>query len=303
MVGAGLIYSYNGFQLSAAFASEIKNPTRNVTLSIILSIIIVMAVYMLLQLAFMGAVPHQMIAGGWATLNFHSPLMNLALLLGINFLALILIADSIVSPSGTGYSYLGGASRMLYAMAAEKQMPTWFAKIDPVYNFSKRSMLINFALAALILWNSRSWASLMLVVTGYNLIGYMAAPISMGALKPKTRIFGLVIFILLGLIMTTMPSRDMLLMNLSIMGLLMIYSIIQLTMKSIKLSALFALNIPFLAYLWLLYLCQNLIYTGIISGLFFLLVSSAGYVKYCKTYKGESAASLHEDETCQNPDI
>lgn len=302
MVGAGLIYSYNGFQLSAAFASEIKNPTRNVPLSIILSIIIVMVVYMLLQLAFMGAVPHHMIVNGWASLNFHSPLMNLALLLGINFLALILIADSIVSPSGTGYSYLGGASRMLYAMAAEKQMPAWFAKIDPVYNFSKRSMLINFVLAALILWNSKSWASLMLVVTGYNLIGYMAAPISMGALKPKTRIFGLIIFVILGLIMTTMPPKDMLLMNSSIMGLLIIYGIIQVMTKNLKLSALFALNIPFLAYLWLLYLNQNLIFAGIISGLFFLLVSSAGYVKYCKVHKGESVADLHEGDAVTAPE-
>ena len=71
IVSAGLIYSYNGFQLSVAFASEIKNPRRNVPLSIIISVLLVMGVYMLLQLAFMGAVPHDMLANGWASLNFH----------------------------------------------------------------------------------------------------------------------------------------------------------------------------------------------------------------------------------------
>ena len=62
IVSAGLIYSYNGFQLSVAFASEIKNPRRNVPLSIIISVVLVMCVYMLLQLAFMGAVPHEILA-------------------------------------------------------------------------------------------------------------------------------------------------------------------------------------------------------------------------------------------------
>ncbi len=302
IVGAGLIYSYNGFQLSAAFASEIKNPARNVPLSIILSVIMVMGVYLLLQVAFMGAVPHQMIINGWASLNFHSPLMNLALLLGINFLALLLVADSIVSPSGTGYSYLGGASRMLYAMAAEGQMPAWFAKLDPVYNFSKRSMLINFILAALVLWNAKSWASLMVIVTGYHLIGYMAAPISMGAIKPKTRVFGIILFIILGLFMTTLPSKDMLMMNSSVLVLLAIYGSIQVMVKNVKFSTLFILNLPFIAYLWLIYFMgHNLIFAGVISGLFYILVSSTRYVKYCQTHKGESVADLHEDDGVKSP--
>jgi len=302
IVGAGLIYSYNGFQLSAAFASEIKNPARNVPLSIILSVIMVMGVYLLLQLAFMGAVPHQMIANGWASLNFHSPLMNLALLLGINFLALLLVADSIVSPSGTGYSYLGGASRMLYAMAAEGQMPSWFAKLDPVYNFSKRSMLINFILAALVLWNAKSWASLMVIVTGYHLIGYMAAPVSMGAIKPKTRILGIILFIILGLFMTRLPSNDMLMMNSSILILLAIYGSIQVMVKNVKFSTLFALNLPFITYLWLIYFAgHNLIFAGIISALFYLLVSSAAYVKYCQSHKAGSIADLHEDKAAITP--
>ncbi len=117
-MGAGLIYSFNGFQLAVAFASEIEKPKRNVPLSIIFSIVIVMFVYMALQLAFMGAVPHDMLQAGWSSLNFHSPLVNLAMLLGLNFLMILLMADSVISPSGTGYAYLGGSARMFYAMAA-----------------------------------------------------------------------------------------------------------------------------------------------------------------------------------------
>ena len=245
IVSAGLIYSYNGFQLSVAFASEIKNPKRNVPLSIIISIILVMIVYMLLQLAFMGAIPHEMIVNsGWSSLNFHSPLMNLAILLGINFLAIILIADSIVSPSGTGYTYLGGASRMFYGMAAEGQMPKWaITKLHPKFNICRRSMMINWILTALVLLYADSWASLMVVVTGYHIIGYMAAPISMGAIKPKTRILGMIVFIVLGLIITTVPKHDLIMMNLSLLLLMVIFAIIQIRNK-VKLPILISLILP-----------------------------------------------------------
>ncbi|AUH72414.1 amino acid permease [Legionella sainthelensi] len=282
IISAGLIYSYNGFQLAVAFASEIENPKRNIPLSIVLSIVIVMFVYMLLQLSFMGAVPHDMLASGWSSLNFHSPLINLAMLLGVNFLAMILIADSIVSPSGTGYSYLGGASRMFYAMAKEGQMPKrTITKLHPRYNLCRRSLLINFTLTAIFLWNSDSWASLMVIVTGYHLIGYMAAPISMGAIKPNTRIYGIVIFCILGLMMSTLPAVDFLKMNLSISVLMVIYGIIQITRK-MKVSTLLVLSTPFLTYLWLIYFYQNVYYILLVSALFYALITHKEYVKLCK---------------------
>ncbi|MBI2784995.1 MAG: APC family permease, partial [Legionella longbeachae] len=260
IISAGLIYSFNGFQLAVAFASEIENPKRNIALSIIFSIVIVMLVYMLLQISFMGAVPHHMLANGWSNLNFHSPLINLAMLLGVNFLTIILIADSIVSPSGTGYSYLGGASRMFYAMAKEGQMPKRaISELHPQYNLCRRSLLINFILTAIFLWNSDSWASLMVIVSGYHLIGYMAAPISMGAIKPSTRFLGLIIFCILGAIMSTMPANDFLKMNVSISVLMLIYGSIQIT-RQMEATTLLVLSTPFLSYLWLIYFYQNTYY-------------------------------------------
>ncbi len=294
IVGAGLIYSFNGFQLAVAFASEIEKPKKNVPLSIILSIVIVMFVYMALQLAFMGAVPHQMLQEGWSSLNFHSPLVNLAMLLGLNVLMLLLMADSVISPSGTGYAYLGGSSRMFYAMAAEGQMPSWtIGKLDPLYNLCRRSLLINWAMIAIVLWNAESWASLMVVVTGYNLLGYMAAPISMGAIKPKTRFFGAIVFVILGLIMTTIPAHDLLLMILSLLLLMIIYGIVQLIHKT-NLKILLGLVTPFLLYLMLIYAYQNFFAVGLLSLLFYLFVTSSRFVHFCKEHKTESL-SLEEE--------
>lgn len=294
IVGAGLIYSYNGFQLAAAFASEVKNPRRNVPLSMIISILLVMFVYMALQLSFMGAVPHAFLSEGWASLNFHSPLMNLALLLGLNFLALLLTADSVVSPSGTGYAYLGASARMFYAMAAEGQMPKWtITKLNPIYNICRRSLVINWVLVAIVLWNSQSWATLMLIVTGYYILGYMAAPISMGAIKPQTRYFGACVFVLLTLMMVTIPKHDLLMMNLSLLLLMGIYGGIQLTRKT-NLKTLMILTGPFMVYLWLIYLNQDMLYVGAVSLLFYLGITTPRYVQFCKENATEKV-NLEED--------
>lgn len=294
IVGAGLIYAYNGFQLAVAFASEIENPKRNVPLSIIISVGLVMFVYMALQLSFMGAVPHDLLATGWSSLNFHSPLINLALLLGLNFLVLLLMADSVLSPSGTGYAYLGACSRMFYAMAAEGQVPKWcIAKLNPIYNLCRRSLIINWVIVTVVLWNSQSWASLMLIVTGYQVIGYMAAPISMGGIKPKTRFFGCIIFILLGLLMTTVPLHDLMMMNLSLMVLMAFYGGVQLR-KKVQFATLLALIAPMMIYLWLIYVYQNMVYISAVSILFYWMTTSERYVRFCKKHRTETL-SLEED--------
>ena len=285
IISAGLIYSYNGFQISTSFASEIKNPKRNIPLSIILSVFIVMAVYMLLQLSFMGAVPADQLQAGWAGLNFNSPLINLAMLLGMNFLALLLIVDSTISPSGTGFAYLGAASRMFYSMAQAGQMPKWsITKLHPKYFIDRRSLIINWVLSALILYNAKSWATLMVIVTGYHIIGYMAAPISMGALNPKTRIFGLIVFVVTALIMTTIPASDLLFMNISLCVLMTIFGSIQIK-NGTKIGILLALVIPFMLYLWVIYFYLNPIFVAIVSAIFYILITSKFYVDFCKKNK------------------
>ncbi len=296
IISAGLIYSYNGFQIAVAFASEVKNPKRNIPLSIILSIIIVMCIYMALQLAFMAAMPNNQLINGWNGLNFHSPLINLTMLLGLNFVTILLIADSSLSPSGTGFAYLGAASRLFYSMAIAKQMPRWcIQKLHPKYFFCRRSLLINWGLASLMLWNSDSWASLMVIVTGYHIIGYMAAPISMGALKPQTRIVGAIVFILLGLIITTIPHHDFYVMNMSLMILMAIYGIMQI-IQGISIIALSSMSLPFVVYLWAIYFYQNIYFVTVISLIFYILITHKDYVGYCKLYKNNSDIILNEDK-------
>lgn len=283
LTGAGLIYSLNGFQTVAAFAEEIKDSRRNVPLAMILSVIIVIILYMALQFAFMGAMPHDQIINGWAHINFNSPLYQLAILLNLNILGISLVADSIVSPSGTGCAYLGSTSRMLQGMAKQKQFPSWFAVVSPGEVFSTRALIFNYILATIILLCGNTWAGLMILVTGCNIMGYMAAPISMGAIKPKNRIFGCFVFVIITLLMFTLPTHDILVIDLVMSGIMIIYFITQIKDVPIKTNLFFTL--PFLGYLWCFYCIHNVYILSFVAIGFYALATHKSYVLYCAKYR------------------
>ena len=296
LVSAGLVYSLNGFQAVIAFAGEIENPKKNVIKTVIISITLVTVLYMLLELAFMGAVPHAYVMShGWAHLNFASPLVDLTMLLGLHFLAILLTADSVISPSGTGYSYLGATARMLHAMAKEGQVPRWIARVAPGALFSKRAVLLNFVLATLFLINSSGWAILMVLVTGCNIIGYMAAPISMGALKPHTRIFGGVVFVLITLVMTTVPRHDIIIIASAMTLLMGSYLLLHFGRDALK--KIVTLVLPFLIYLWSFYLVPNRGYAIVIALVFYILVTDRRYVVYCSKFRKKMTFDEMNNET------
>ncbi len=295
IVNAGLLYSFNGFQTIVSYTSEVKKPQRTIPLAIVLSVLITLGLYMLLQFAFMAAVPHDVLVakGGWSGLNFGSPLMKLAILLGINFLVILLIADSVISPSAAGYTYMGSASRMLYAMSSERQMPGFFAQLHPVHRISRRAMWLNFILASIFLIKADSWAGLMVIVTGYNIIGYMAAPISMGAFAPQKRWMGAGIFSILSLVLLTLNPSDLRLVVLSLTLVILVYALTQSAIVSG--AKIFAFILPFVGYLWFEWVIVSLfavvttvLITIITAIIFYWLITMPKFVNLCQRYRPEN---------------
>ena len=287
IVAGGLIYTFNGFQMVVAYASEVKNPKRNIPLAIIFALILVLILYLALQYAFMQAIPHQYLLqkGGWAHLDFQSPLLQLSTLLGLIYVSFLLVADSIISPSATGYTYLGASSRMFYAMSSEGQVPRFFAKISPIVNISRRSLILNFLLAVLFLCFSGSWAGLMLLTTGFGIIGYMAAPISMGALAPKNRIFGLIVFIILTLLFKTLDLTIATHIAEILVALIVIYGICQ--NKRVGIKKIVYLILPFILYICLILLVKNYVIDGVFGAIFYWFVTNEKYVTFCKATANE----------------
>ena len=287
IVAGGLIYTFNGFQTVVAYASEVKNPKRNIPLAIVLALGLVLVLYLCLQYAFMQAVPHQYLLqkGGWAHLGFESPLLQLSTLLGLGYVSFLLIADSVISPSATGYTYLGASSRMFYAMSSEGQVPKFFAKLNPIANISRRSLIFNFLLAVLFLFFSDNWAGLMLVTTGCHIIGYMAAPISMGALAPKTRFFGLIVFIILTLLFNTISLDTGIHMAIILVVLIIIYGICE--SKRIEFKKIVYLILPFIIFICLTTLIRIYVVQAILGAIFYWIVTNEKYIVFCKATANE----------------
>ena len=62
-----------------------RNPQRTIPIALILSVLLSTAIYVLLQVAFLGSIPADMLAGGWAAVSkqFSLPYQDIALILGV----------------------------------------------------------------------------------------------------------------------------------------------------------------------------------------------------------------------------
>ncbi|APC96746.1 APC family permease [Francisella frigiditurris] len=183
VVVCGIFYAFYGFGMVATFGSEIKNPQKNIPIALVLSVVISLVIYLLLQAAFIGALPSEMISKGWQNLDFTSPLAQLLILLNINVWAMILYADAAVSPSGAGILYLGSGTRMLNGMAIDNQMPKFFSKVNPNFNLSRRSLILSLVIACSIPIFFKNWQDIMIVVTVFQLISCVAIPVAFAKLR------------------------------------------------------------------------------------------------------------------------
>jgi amino acid transporter len=182
MIGAGMVYSFNGFQNIVSFSSEAKNPKRDIPIAMALSVIITLLVYLTLQTAFIGSLSPDMLLNGWNKLNFTSPFVQITMMLNLNLISIILYVDAVASPSGTGLIYTGSTTRMLTGMSQDKQMSKFFNKMSK-YNFSRRSLVATILLAIAFLLLFRSWASLVSFLSLFYVISYMSIPICLGKLR------------------------------------------------------------------------------------------------------------------------
>ena len=186
---AGIVFAYLGFEQADQLAGEIKNPQRNLPLAIITACLIGIAIYFLLQLAFIGAIPHSLITGpkGWAGLPDDSPVVvfpfaGVASLAALGWLALLLRIDAFVSPFGTGLIYQTSTSRVGYGLARNRYYPQLFAKVDR-NGIPWFSLIIAFLFGLLFLLPFPSWHSLVGLVTSASVLMYAGAPLSLAAFR------------------------------------------------------------------------------------------------------------------------
>jgi amino acid transporter len=181
---SGIVFSFNGFQSPVNLAGEARDPGRSVPFAVIGSILLAAIVYLLLQVAFIGAMdPGQLANGGWAALNYSSPFAQLALALNLNWLALLLYSDAFISPSGTGATYTATTARMIYGMERNGTLPAVFGKVHPRWGIPRPAMWLNLVVAYLFMFFFRGWAALAEVISVATIISYLTGPVSVAVLR------------------------------------------------------------------------------------------------------------------------
>jgi amino acid transporter len=191
---AGIIFSLLGFEQAVQLGGESANPGRDLPRAVILSIIIGAVVYILLQIAFIGAMKPSVLAanGGWLGLGTSKsavaaqlakgPFFTLVSIAGISWLATVLRVDAVISPGGTGLMYETASARLSFGLSKNGFVPTAFESINaarvPVFG-----VVIATLIGVLFLLPFPSWAKLVGIVTSASVFMYAGAPVALGALR------------------------------------------------------------------------------------------------------------------------
>ncbi|MEI9901456.1 MAG: APC family permease [Hyphomicrobium sp.] len=185
VAGGGVVFSLFGFRTVIDMAGEASNPQRNVPLAMIGAVTICLVIYILLQVAFIGAVPAAHLSGGWTQLAENvadGPFAAFATILGLQSLAALLYIDAIVSPTGTGISYTGVTARINYALAENGHLPKLFMRLNaaqvPVW-----SIIVNFVVGLLLLLPLPGWSQLIGFITSAAILSLAFGPVSLTALR------------------------------------------------------------------------------------------------------------------------
>ncbi|HEU5138453.1 MAG TPA: APC family permease [Bacillales bacterium] len=188
VVAAGIAFAFLGFRQAVDFAAEARNPQKDISRAIIYSVGLCLGLYLLLQLAFIVAVPDSLIGSGWASIEMTSPWAKLAETLGIIWLANLVLIDSAISPAATGNIFLSGTARVMFAWAKNGYFYSIFAKVDKRTGLPRGALWL--ALIMGVAWtipaNFQTWAGLISAVTAAFVLTYMTGSVSAASLR-KTR--------------------------------------------------------------------------------------------------------------------
>jgi amino acid transporter len=181
---AGIVFSFNGFQSPVNLAGEASNPGKSIPFAVLGSIVLATIGYVILQVAYIGAVPPDLLAkAGWHGIDFRSPFAELALIVNLHWLAMLLYIDAFISPSGTGMTYTATTARMLYGMERNGTLPAVLGRVHPKWGIPRPAMWVNLAVSFLFLFFFRGWGTLAAVISVATIISYLTGPVSVMTLR------------------------------------------------------------------------------------------------------------------------
>src|SRR2546426_6755529 len=165
-----LIYAFTGFEMAAIPAGEIRNPQKHLPHALMIAIGVVAIIYILIQIVCVGTLPE--------LAQSQKPLADA----GTRFLGTaggaIISAGAIISIMGNLNVVVLSGSRIPFAIAEQRQLPSFLAKVHQRYFTPYIAILITGALMLLMTLNS-SFVAALTISTIARLVTYGATCISL----------------------------------------------------------------------------------------------------------------------------
>lgn len=180
LASGGILFAFNGFKQSIELAGEAENPTRSILVGVIGSLVISMFVYIVLQVALIGAIPASMLAkGGWANLHFNGdsgPLVGLLALAGVSWAVVLLYMDVVVATGAAALVYTTSAARTLYGLSGNRQLPSFLQELNS-NGVPVKAVLANFFLGITFFMPFHGWLSMAKFMSSIIALSYITGPI------------------------------------------------------------------------------------------------------------------------------
>jgi amino acid transporter len=161
-----LIFLFGGYDVVPVPAGEASDPRRHVPFALVSTIAAVTVIMTLAHVVAQGTLP--------ALADSRTPIADSALVfLGAGG-ALMIGIGSVVSMAGNNAGALLTGSRMLFALAENRELPAFFGRIHPVYRTPANAVLFT-AAAVLALALSGSFTALAALSSVARLITYTGA--------------------------------------------------------------------------------------------------------------------------------
>jgi APA family basic amino acid/polyamine antiporter len=172
-----LVYAFTGFEMAAIPAGEIRNPQKHLPPALLLATAVVATFYILIQVVCIGTLPE--------LANSQKPLADA----GMRFLgtagAAIISAGAIISISGNLNIVLLSGSRVPFAMAEQKQLPSFLASVHHRF-FTPYIAIVITAVLMLVLTLKSSFVTALTISAIARLVTYAVTCAALPVLRRRS---------------------------------------------------------------------------------------------------------------------
>jgi amino acid transporter len=171
-----LLYAFTGFEMAVIPAGEIRNPQRDLPRALLIAMAVIATTYILIQVVCVGTLPE--------LANSTKPLADA----GQRFMgtagAAIISAGAIISVAGNLNITVLSASRVPFAIAEQKQLPTVFARVHKRFFTPHISIMATTALM-LVLTLKSSFVAALTISTIARLLAYAVTCAALPVLRKR----------------------------------------------------------------------------------------------------------------------